>query len=155
MGNDMAEQSATNPGREFLKVYWAIEKAHEDWSRNLEASHGLTAKQYALLQALRRQSDMTTSDLTALIGKAQPAITQMLNRLEDHGFIRRETNARDRRRREVRLTPKAEALLTRVEPVGPTRAALGLESANDREGAEVLRAISTLHHWMTRRKFTA
>ena len=34
-------------------------------------------------------------------GKAQPAITQMLNRLEANGFITREQNKEDKRKREA------------------------------------------------------
>src|SRR5919108_6217188 len=79
--------------REFLRLYWANEHSHEAWSRELEAQHGLTAKQYALLRAVERSSDITTTSLTELLGKAQPAITQMLNRLEKNGYITREVSA--------------------------------------------------------------
>ncbi len=139
-------------GRDFLRIYWAIEKAQEDWSRDLEAQFGLTAKQYSLLRAIERKADITTTDLTALLGKAQPAITQMLNRLEQNGFIRRELSSKDRRRREVRLTPKTAEMLSRVEPVGPSRVVQALELANERDGAEIVRAIETVMHWMTKRK---
>jgi DNA-binding MarR family transcriptional regulator len=138
--------------REFLRIYWANEHAHEVWSRELEAQHGLTAKQYALLRAVERSDEITTTTLTELLGKAQPAITQMLNRLETNGYITREVNAQDKRKRELRLTKKAAKVLESVEPVGPTRVALALEHANDREAGQVIKAMETLHDWMTRRK---
>lgn len=138
--------------REFFRLYWANEAAHEEWSRELEAQFGLTAKQYGLLRAVERQSDITTTDLTELLGKAQPAITQMLNRLEKNGFITREASSSDKRKRELKMTPKAQKVLDTVEPVGPTRVALALEHANDREAGEVVRAMELLHDWMTTRK---
>jgi DNA-binding MarR family transcriptional regulator len=137
--------------REFLRLYWAQEHAHEAWSRNLESEHGLTAKQYALLRAIERSDDMTTTSLTELLGKAQPAITQMLNRLETGGYITRTVNAADKRKRELRLTRQAEKILETVEPIGPTRVALALEHANEREAGQVVRAMETLHEWMTKR----
>ncbi|MBX3461037.1 MAG: winged helix-turn-helix transcriptional regulator [Planctomycetes bacterium] len=141
--------------REFLRLYWANEHAHEAWSRELEADHGLTAKQYALLRAIERSSDITTTSLTELLGKAQPAITQMLNRLEANGFITREVNAADKRKRELKLTRKAQKVLESVDPIGPTRVALALEHANDREAGQVVKAMETIHDWMTSRKLGA
>jgi DNA-binding MarR family transcriptional regulator len=138
--------------REFLRIYWDNEHAHESWSRELEAEHGLTAKQYALLRAVERSDDITTTSLTELLGKAQPAITQMLNRLEKNGFITREVNPNDKRKRELKLTRKAEKVLDSVEPVGPTRVALALEHANEREAGQIIKAMETLNEWMTKRK---
>lgn len=149
------EAKTLDYSREFLRMYWALEKSQEEWSRELEGEFGLTAKQYGLLRAIERQSDITTSDLTEMLGKAQPAITQMLNRLEQNGFIMRETSANDRRRRRVKLTAKASELFGRVEPIGPTRVVMALENANDREAGEVVRAIETILNWMTHRKVKA
>jgi len=140
--------------REFLRLYWANEHAHEAWSRELEAQHGLTAKQYALLRAVERSSDITTTSLTELLGKAQPAITQMLNRLESNGYITREVSSTDRRKRDLKLTRKAQKVLDSVQPVGPTRVALALEHANEREAGQVVKAMETLHDWMTDRRLS-
>ncbi|MCC6572598.1 MAG: MarR family transcriptional regulator [Planctomycetes bacterium] len=143
---------ALNYPREFLRLYWELEKSQEAWSRELEGEFGLTAKQYSLLRAIERQADITTTDLTGMLGKAQPAITQMLNRLEQSGFIARETSVNDRRRRKVRLTPKAVDLFSKVDPIGPTRVIMAMEKASDREAGEVVRAIETILNWMTQRK---
>jgi len=148
----MDTKTALGYVREFLRLYWANEHRHEAWSRELEAGYGLTAKQYALLRAIERSDDITTSDLTVLLGKAQPAITQMLNRLEKNGFITREVNAQDKRKRELRLTPKALKVIHAVAPIGPTRVAVGLEHATEREAGQVVKAMETLHLWMTDRK---
>lgn len=150
----MDVQTALVYVREFLRLYWSNEHAHEAWSRELEAGHGLTAKQYALLRAIERSSDITTTTLTELLGKAQPAITQMLNRLEDNGFITREINTADKRKRELKLTRKAQKVLESVDPIGPTRVALALEHANEREAGQVVKAMETIHDWMTRRKLS-
>lgn len=146
------DTKALDYSREFLRMYWALEKSQEEWSRGLEGEFGLTAKQYGLLRAIERQADVTTSDLTEMLGKAQPAITQMLNRLEQNGFITRETSVNDRRRRKVRLTPKCIELFSRVEPIGPARVIMAMEHATEREAGEVVRAIETILNWMTERK---
>jgi DNA-binding MarR family transcriptional regulator len=140
--------------REFLRLYWATEHRLEAWSRELEARHGLTAKQYALLCAVRMSSEITTRDLTVMLGKAQPAITQMLNRLERNGFITREVNLDDKRKREIRLTDKADDVIRSVEPVGPTRVAAALEDTDEREAGKVVKAMELLHSWMTTRKLS-
>ena len=138
--------------REFLRLYWANEHVHEAWSRELESEHGMTAKQYALLRAITRQDDITTTDLTVLLGKAQPAITQMLNRLEKGGFVTRETSSADKRKREVKLTPKAQKVLDRVEPIGPTRVALAIEHATERQAGEIVKAMGTVLKWSAEKR---
>jgi DNA-binding MarR family transcriptional regulator len=137
--------------REFLRIYWANEHAHEAWSRELESRFGITSKQYALLRAIERSADITTTLLTELMGKAQPAITQMLNRLERNGFITREINPADKRKRELRVTESAQRVLREVEPVGATRVALALEHASEREAEQIIDAIALIHEWMTQR----
>lgn len=148
----MDTKTALGYVREFLRLYHLNESAHEDWSRKLEAEHSLTAKQYGLLRALERQSDMTTTSLTELLGKAQPAITQMLNRLVQNGFVVREQSTEDKRRRDLKLTPKAQKLLDSIEPIGPTRVALALEHATEREAVEIVGAMKVVNHWMNERK---
>ena len=148
----MDTQTALVYVREFLRLYWDNEHRHEAWSRELEAQHGLTSKQYGLLRAIERSDDITTTTLTELLGKAQPAITQMLNRLEKNGYITREISATDKRKRDLRLTKKATKLLESVQPIGPTRVALALEHASEREAGTVVKAMETIHEWMTVRK---
>lgn len=148
----MDTKTALEYVREFLRIYWANQHAHEAWSRELENAHGLTAKQYGLLHAVERSSDITTTTLTDLLGKAQPAITQMLNRLERNGFITRKVSPSDKRKREIQLTAKARKVLETVEPVGPTRVALALEHATEREAGQIVKAMESINDWMTRRK---
>ncbi len=148
----MDKKAALDRVKEFLRLYWANEQAHDDWSRRLEAEHSLTAKQYGLMRAIERQADITTTDLTELLGKAQPAITQMLNRLEANGFITREQSTEDKRKREVKLTGKAIQLLKAIDPIGPTRVALALEHAGEREAREIIGAMKTTLEWMTTRR---
>lgn len=148
----MDKKVALDRVKEFLSIYWNNEQAHDEWSRRLEHEHNLTAKQYGLLRAIERQADITTTDLTVLLGKAQPAITQMLNRLEANGYITREQSREDKRRREVKLTAKAAGLLKAIEPVGPTRIALALEHASDKDAREIIGAMKVLHEWMVTRK---
>jgi DNA-binding MarR family transcriptional regulator len=150
----METATAVKYVREFLRLYWATEHRVEAWSRELETSHGLTAKQYALMRAVQLSREITTRDLTEMLGKAQPAITQMLNRLERNGFITREVNTSDKRKREIRLTDKADDVISQIEPIGPTRVAVELEDADEREAGKVVKAMELLHLWMTGRNLS-
>lgn len=147
----MDRQKALEYIREFLRLYWSNEHEHEVWSRFLESEHGLTAKQYALLLAVHRSPELTTTSLTELLGKAQPAITQMLNRLDKNGFISRVASTVDKRKRDLVLTDKAHDLLKNVQPIGPTRVVQALEFASEPEAEEVIRAMRVLEHWMVSR----
>lgn len=150
----MEKKKALEYVRKFMAEYWANEHAHDAWDREIESKHNVTAKQFALLKAIQRSADITTSDLTELLGKAQPAITQMLNRLDQHGFIKRTSSKQDRRRRPVVLTAKAENLLAKIEPIGPTRAVMALEHASEPEARKIVSAMKLVREWMTDRPVT-
>ncbi|MHC4839828.1 MAG: MarR family winged helix-turn-helix transcriptional regulator [Planctomycetota bacterium] len=151
----MDTQTALEYVVEFLRLYWANEHEHEAWSRLLESQHGLTAKQYALLLAVHRSPQLTTTSLTDLLGKAQPAITQMLNRLDKNGFISRVASNVDKRKRDLVLTDKALDVLKTVQPIGPTRVAQAFEFATEREAKEVIKAMEVVKHWMVKRDINA
>ncbi|MDC1141834.1 MarR family transcriptional regulator [Planctomycetota bacterium] len=147
----METQTALDYVRQFLRLYWENEHEHEAWSRLLESQHGLTAKQYSLLLAVHRSPELNTTSLTELLGKAQPAITQMLNRLDKNGYITRVPSKIDKRKRDLVLTDKAIRVLKTVQPIGPTRVAQAFEFASAREADEVIQAMTTLKHWMVKR----
>ncbi len=74
----------------------------------------LTPLQYTALTVLERRSDLTTAELARNSFVTDQAMADMVVALERQGFIAREADPGDRRRRVIRLTGPGEEILARV-----------------------------------------
>lgn len=78
----------------------------------------LTSLQYTALTVLERRSNLTTAELARNSFVTDQTMAGMVTALEERGFIVRENDAQDRRRRVIRLTAAGRRVLARFrEPV--------------------------------------
>jgi DNA-binding MarR family transcriptional regulator len=84
--------------------------------RDLAAACAVKSGQFQVLAALRRCDPlpMTAGELARAAILTSGAITAVLDRLEEQGLIRRETDAEDRRARRVTITEKGRNLINRA-----------------------------------------
>lgn len=81
---------------------------------------GLSATDVKCLDALDRRGPLTAGQLAELVGLTGGAITAMIDRLEDGGFVQRERDPTDRRRVFIKAAQNQEHsnVLTRLyEPL--------------------------------------
>jgi DNA-binding MarR family transcriptional regulator len=81
--------------------------------RALSQPSGLSMTAVATLATLEREGAQRLTGLAALAGVTQPAMTQLISRLEDDGLVRREADPADGRVVQVRITDKGRATLAR------------------------------------------
>jgi MarR family transcriptional regulator, organic hydroperoxide resistance regulator len=74
------------------------------------AQIGLTYPQYLIMMVLWQDGPRTLGAIASRLCLAQNAITPLVDRLENAGFIIRSRNATDRRVTTITLTPMGEAL---------------------------------------------
>ena len=89
----------------------ALTALYED----LLAGSGVHATQYTALQALESAPDLTTTELAKAIGIDQTTATRTLALVRKAGLAA-DSVGDDRRRRRWRLTPRGQALLTKLRP---------------------------------------
>jgi len=68
-----------------------------------------------MLGHVSRWPGISMGDLIDLIGTSKQALTRVARDLEEMGFMTVTTGARDRRRRELAVTPAGEDLIARLE----------------------------------------
>ncbi|HJL19332.1 MAG TPA: MarR family transcriptional regulator [Sandaracinaceae bacterium LLY-WYZ-13_1] len=88
----------------ILRSLRRISRAIELHSKQLKATHRLTAPQLICLRELRAVEHTTPSELARAVSLSQPTITGILDRLEARGLVQRARNPRDKRRVIVELT---------------------------------------------------
>lgn len=80
-------------------------------------SSGLEPQQYLLLLAIRglpEGTDATIRTLADRLALKHHSAVELIDRLEEHGYVRRNRSHEDRRRVKVSLLPRGERLLEEV-----------------------------------------
>lgn len=93
----------------ILRSLRRISRAIELHSKQLKATHRLTAPQLICLRELREVGHTTPSELARAVSLSQATITGILDRLEARGMVQRARNPRDKRRVIVELTEEGRA----------------------------------------------
>lgn len=93
----------------ILRSLRRISRAIELHSKQLKATHRLTAPQLICLRELRDVGHTTPSELARAVSLSQATITGILDRLEARGMVQRARNPRDKRRVIVELTEEGRA----------------------------------------------
>src|SRR5690348_13559695 len=110
--------------------------------RSLSPADGLSLTAAATLATLERSGPRRLTALAVQEGVTQPAMTQLVARLQDAGLVRREADAADGRVVQVRLTDQGRDTLARRRAVRAERLAVIL----DRIGPEDRAALGAALH---------
>ncbi|MCI5087133.1 MAG: MarR family transcriptional regulator [Rhodovulum sp.] len=91
--------------------------AHVFQVRTKEAGLDLTPVQFAAMDAIATTPGIDQASIAAQIAYDRATIGGVIDRLEQKGWIKRTISNRDRRAREVTLTPIGRDILERAIPV--------------------------------------
>ena len=105
----------------------------------LAAMRGLSATETKAVDVLDRHGPLTAGELGEHTGLAPASITGLLDRLERKGFVRRVTDAADRRRVRVERTPEAIASLAPLFADFGSRLAKMYDTFTDEQLETILR----------------
>ncbi|MER8037424.1 MarR family winged helix-turn-helix transcriptional regulator [Streptomyces hydrogenans] len=118
--------TATDPALTGLAQRWcALSLLHgrieSHIERALESGHGLSAREYSLLDVLSRQHDgpgghLQMKQVADAVVLSQSATTRLVTRLEDRGLLTRYLCATDRRGIYTDVTEAGQNLLAEARP---------------------------------------
>lgn len=91
-------------------------QAHDTIFAAETAGFDITSPQLAALSAIAGRPGIEQTTLSELIGYDSSTIGGLIDRLEAKKLVRRAIGKRDRRKRELTLTPLGQQLLTEVMP---------------------------------------
>jgi DNA-binding MarR family transcriptional regulator len=80
-------------------------------------TEGLTFQQYNVLRILRgARGPLPTMEISSRMIEQSPGITRLVTTLEEHGFIKREQWAGDRRQFLCQITPAGQRVVEKLDP---------------------------------------
>lgn len=75
------------------------------WGVHVASVHGLSISEYATLMVLQLAGTATPAELAETTHLSPAAVSRMITRLSDRGFVVRETDPDDRRRTIISISP--------------------------------------------------
>lgn len=107
--NIMSPKSLSIPKSIGRQLIFAASAASAVGNRILE-DHGLTLAQWAVLQCLWRNGELSVKDISRLTGNTPPAASRIVDRMVAAGLLLRRQNAADRRGVTIALSERAEGM---------------------------------------------
>ncbi|MGY3681389.1 MarR family winged helix-turn-helix transcriptional regulator [Streptomyces sp. TE33382] len=118
--------------------------------RALQSGHGLSVREYSLLDVLSRQHDgpgghLQMKQVADAVVLSQSATTRLVTRMEDRGLLTRYLCDTDRRGIYTDVTEAGLALLDQARPTNDTALRTALDEAAGNPGlAQLVRAVEGL-----------
>lgn len=100
--------------RLFLLLEHARNQVFRQANNGLQKDLGVTAPQGAVLFHLQRRDGARMGDLAAALGLGAPAVSGLIDRMEDLGMVARQKEKRDARAARVFLTDSGRTLSAQV-----------------------------------------
>ena len=111
MGNNEAVRD------QVLIAIRRIVRAIDLHSRRLVQEHGITGPQALILKRLADSGELSAGELARAVSLSQATVTDVLDRLEKRGLLRRERSAEDKRRVLVSATAQGLDVLKSSPPL--------------------------------------
>ena len=97
-----------------------LRNAHRAYNRLLQirlTEEGVTLGMWYFLCSLWQEDGISQRELSRRVGTMEPTTVSALAQMERRGFVERERDPADQRRRVVRLTALGRALQNRLQPL--------------------------------------
>lgn len=120
-------------------VLKSLTAAAESWARV-----DLTMPQLKVLLLLGERGSVPVNWLASRMDVSPPNITGILDRLEQHHWVRRAGDPQDRRVVRIALTPEGEALLNDLSGAGVLRLQQNLDALGERDSEALRRGLAAL-----------
>jgi MarR family transcriptional regulator, transcriptional regulator for hemolysin len=131
--------------------YWAClaARALEQAMNEELAAHGITYQQWQVLAWIALDGEPTQTQLAERLRVEPPTLAGILDRMERNGWVTREADAEDRRRKIVRPTPQVRPVWDKMVACAHrvrARATAGLSTAEiARTRAALSKVLENLH----------
>lgn len=132
---------------EILSALRRVMRAVDLHSRSLVQSHGLTGPQALILKAVAGEP-LPAGVVAERVSLSQATVTDILNRLEQRGLIKRVRSEVDRRRVIVEMTAAGRTLVEQSPPLLQERFAKRFEELADWEQTTLLASLQRIASMM-------
>lgn len=117
-------------------------------SRSLISSHGLTGPQALILKEINKAREISAGDIARRVTLSQATVTDIINRLEKRGLVKKVRCPGDRRKLSISATPAAQQLLLKSPPLLQERFVARFKNLHDWEQTQLLSSLQRIASMM-------
>lgn len=129
-------------GAEFAgQLFFRLWRASHTQTADALQSIGLTPALFAVLNYLRSRTGAIQQEIGSAMGIDRSTMVSLVDQLESAGLAKRRPHSRDRRAREVLITPKGRRTLERARELAAEVEAAVLQGLSAAERRELLRLL--------------
>lgn len=140
-----------NPERSFgFLLYDAARLLRRDFDRRAR-SLGLTRAQWSVLAHLKRNEGSNQATVADTLELEPITLVRLLDRLEAAGWVERRPDPRDRRARQLFLTPKSRPVLEKLMALASETRAVALAGFSEPEREVLIEALIKVRANLTSR----
>lgn len=107
---------ADDEGTRILNSIRQLVRALRLFDREAQSRYGVTAAQMFVLHAIEQEEGLSLNALAARTATDQSSASVVVQRLVEGGYVLRTAQPADRRRIELRLTPKGRGVIRKAPP---------------------------------------
>src|SRR5215510_13153622 len=137
----MSKDEVLEVQRLYPQIYVAC---HTDHIRAASTAWRVSSQDASILVHLDRETGLSPRRLASHLGVAPSTLSAAIARLSKLGYITVTTNENDRRRRELRLTPRGAEAVRSTSVLDAERVRAMLGKLNPKERKEALRGLALL-----------
>lgn len=127
-----------------LRAIRRLLRAAEMTERQLAAATGLTPSQLVVLQEVSRHGETTAGAIASAVQFSQATVTNLVDRLEQRGFVARSRRERDRRQVWVSITEQGRTALSSAPDMMQDRFQSRFDNLPDWEQAMIVAMLERL-----------
>jgi DNA-binding MarR family transcriptional regulator len=130
---------------DFLRELWALDHALQKLSKRMERTLGVSGPQRLALRLVARFPGLPAGRLARMMSLHPSTVSGLVRRLADRGFLSRDFESPDRRRCQLRITPRGMELLALPRPTiesAVTSALRGIPPRKVEAAGRVLAAVT-------------
>jgi DNA-binding MarR family transcriptional regulator len=137
----MSKDEILEVQRLYPQIYIAC---HTDHIRAVSTAWRISSQDASILVHLDREAGLSPRRLASHLGVAPSTLSAAIARLSKLGYITATTNENDRRRRELRLTPRGAEAIRSTSVLDAERVRAMLGKLKPKERKEALRGLALL-----------
>ena len=104
------EERPLGQALDFLRVLWAINHGLATTSRYMKTRFGVTGRQRLIIQVVNEFPGISAGELARVLHLDPSTLTGVLQQMRQRGLLLLQSDARDRRRLRIQLTPKGRRM---------------------------------------------
>jgi DNA-binding MarR family transcriptional regulator len=139
----MADDDVNEVQRLYPQIYVAC---HTDHVRAVSTRWRISSQDASILVHLDRQFGLSPRALAGHLGVAPSTLSATISRLAKLGYITSKPNEKDRRKRELRLTPRGAEAISSTSVLDSDRVQALLNKLEPGERKQALRGLTLLAH---------